>query len=222
MATSDLPLGTAALPRWVLLALVPFAGLAGCAIYLRVHWNEIPARFPIHWGMHGPNGWSGKTFLGVYAPLIFGAGLMALLLALGMVGYYGSSRSPQGMTILKVFVAVSWMLGLIFAGVGLLPLGFPVMALVAGVPLLGIGLLAFLAFSASGAAGIEADNTPGECWSLGGIYYNPEDPALFVPKRLGWGYTLNFAHGLSWVILGGLLGGTGLLVAFLRWALRQG
>lgn len=34
-----------------------------------------------------------------------------------------------------------------------------------------------------------------EHWYGGGIfYYNPEDPAFFVEKLVGWGYTMNFAH----------------------------
>ncbi|HEY7974240.1 MAG: DUF5808 domain-containing protein [Ktedonobacterales bacterium] len=31
-------------------------------------------------------------------------------------------------------------------------------------------------------------------WYLGVFYYNPDDPAVFVPKRLGLGWTINFAH----------------------------
>jgi uncharacterized membrane protein len=35
-----------------------------------------------------------------------------------------------------------------------------------------------------------------------GIFYvNPDDPALFVPKRFGIGYTLNFGNRLSWFVL---------------------
>ena len=34
-----------------------------------------------------------------------------------------------------------------------------------------------------------------ERYWLGGILYkNPDDPALFVPKRFGFGWTLNFGH----------------------------
>ena len=33
-----------------------------------------------------------------------------------------------------------------------------------------------------------------------GIFYsNPDDPALFVPKRFGIGYTLNFGNPWSWM-----------------------
>lgn len=42
-------------------------------------------------------------------------------------------------------------------------------------------------------------------WKLGGVYYNPQDPSIFVEKRMGIGWTLNFAHPAGWIILGGVL-----------------
>lgn len=42
-------------------------------------------------------------------------------------------------------------------------------------------------------------------WVAGVFYYNPADPALWVDKRYGIGWTLNFAHSASWFILAGLL-----------------
>ena len=51
-----------------------------------------------------------------------------------------------------------------------------------------------------------AEETPNaECYRWGLFYANPDDPAIWVPKRLGLGWTLNFAHGKSWVMLGLLL-----------------
>lgn len=47
-------------------------------------------------------------------------------------------------------------------------------------------------------AGRDADS----CWKAGLFYVNPDDPALFVEKRIGIGYTLNFARPMSWLILG--------------------
>jgi uncharacterized membrane protein len=34
-------------------------------------------------------------------------------------------------------------------------------------------------------------------WSGGVFYNNPDDPAMFVPKRFGLGWTLNFGHPQS-------------------------
>lgn len=41
---------------------------------------------------------------------------------------------------------------------------------------------------------------PEDAWK--GIFYsNPDDPAVFVPKRHGIGYTLNFGNPWSWLVL---------------------
>jgi uncharacterized membrane protein len=38
-------------------------------------------------------------------------------------------------------------------------------------------------------------------WKFGIFYVNAEDPALFVSKRIGVGWTLNHGHPISWIIL---------------------
>ncbi len=38
-------------------------------------------------------------------------------------------------------------------------------------------------------------------WVAGLIYVNPNDPALLVRKRFGFGRTLNFGHRASWLIM---------------------
>ena len=41
-------------------------------------------------------------------------------------------------------------------------------------------------------------------WVAGGFYVNRSDPRLFVEKRFGLGWTLNFAHTIAWWLAGGL------------------
>src|SRR5690606_15255848 len=38
-------------------------------------------------------------------------------------------------------------------------------------------------------------------WKWGIFYYNPDDPAWFVEKRFGIGWTNNFAQPASWMLL---------------------
>ena len=38
-------------------------------------------------------------------------------------------------------------------------------------------------------------------WYAGFFYYNPDDPALFVPKRFGFGWTVNFGHPQGKLVL---------------------
>lgn len=52
-----------------------------------------------------------------------------------------------------------------------------------------------------------SDGTPDAHWRWGGILYvNPGDPALWVEKRVGIGYTVNFGHPWAWWVLGLLVG----------------
>jgi uncharacterized membrane protein len=37
-------------------------------------------------------------------------------------------------------------------------------------------------------------------WKAGQFYFNREDSRILVPKRLGFGRTLNFAHQVSWLL----------------------
>lgn len=42
-----------------------------------------------------------------------------------------------------------------------------------------------------------------ECWYGGGMfYYNPDDPSLFVEKKVGYGYTMNFANKQIFLYIG--------------------
>lgn len=47
----------------------------------------------------------------------------------------------------------------------------------------------------------------------GFIYANPDDPNLFVPKRIGVGRTLNFGHRRAWQVVFIVLGAVALMVA---------
>jgi uncharacterized membrane protein len=55
------------------------------------------------------------------------------------------------------------------------------------------------------AATPAGDRTPDACWKLGIFYFNPADPAVFVAKRFGVGFTFNFASRWSWVMLAAFL-----------------
>ena len=46
------------------------------------------------------------------------------------------------------------------------------------------------------------DRTADRYWKAGLFYVNRDDPALFIEKRFGVGYTINFGRPGSWVILG--------------------
>ncbi len=43
-------------------------------------------------------------------------------------------------------------------------------------------------------------------WLGGVLYYNSDDPEPFVPKRFGFGWTINFAHPVGKLMLAVMLG----------------
>jgi len=88
-------------------------------------------------------------------------------------------------------------------------------ALILGVVLMCIGTLAPLGLylprmvrlqeQIRELAGSDVLGTRADGWRAGGlIYYAPDDPAVFVPKKLGIGQTLNFARLGAWLFIGGI------------------
>lgn len=61
--------------------------------------------------------------------------------------------------------------------------------------------------------GTRIDRNDDRFWKLGSFYWNPEDPALFVEKRFGIGWTMNYARPLAWIATIGLLALTGGFIA---------
>jgi uncharacterized membrane protein len=42
-------------------------------------------------------------------------------------------------------------------------------------------------------------------WIWGLFYFNRSDPSIFVEKRIGIGYTVNFARPIAWIVLVGII-----------------
>ncbi|HLR43378.1 MAG TPA: DUF5808 domain-containing protein [Pseudogracilibacillus sp.] len=62
------------------------------------------------------------------------------------------------------------------------------------------------------------DKDEDQYWKLGQFYFNKNDPAIFVEKRFGVGWTNNWAHPISWifiVLIIGLAVGIPLLLTYL-------
>lgn len=200
---ADISTAPEQLPRWVALALPPFAAPLAMTVYLRANWQRIPERFPIHWDLNGhPNGWAQKSNGAPFTSLIVAAGLMLFVLLLSLVVFYGSRRGPQRAAVLKIEIAVLYLIAYAFTIVALMPLvHIPMAALLAPNVVFTVGVIAWC-IKLTRDARMPVDNTPDDHWRLGSIYYNPGDPAIFVQKRLGFGYTINFGNHMSWLIMG--------------------
>ena len=186
-----------------LAALLPLAAAAGV---LALAWQRIPAIFPMHWGPDGhPNHWVHRSPGVIFTPLLIGA---AVILLLWLILRYGTPGSGRGRWIVP---QLAWCFAFIAVATSLLPLrphpaALPVAFLIAipamALLVVGIAVVSSLRPSLNQS---EGDGTPDERWVGGIFYYNPQDPALWVEKRMGIGWTLNFARPASWLLLGGVL-----------------
>jgi uncharacterized membrane protein len=215
------------LPGGWLLQAGPFAILGAAAIYLRAHWDQIPEIFPVHWGIDGqPNGWSSRTPMGVYGPLIIGGAIVAglSLITYGVLFEARVVRVPGAAPshgrdfphqVGYFLSGMEYFLVIVLSFVAMMPLlGPPNIGLVLGSSIALI-IIVFLAAhhlnqvrayeiepsKFQTESGVFGDGTLDEHWKWGMFYYNPDDPALLVEKRFGIGYTMNFARGLAWVIM---------------------
>jgi len=185
-------------PEWspgLPLQAVPFAILAGAALWLARHFYELPERLPIHWNWRGEaDGFVGRNGVSVALPLLIGAVVCLMLAALRS----GLRRSAPGGALraatLKVLLAGEYFAALICCGVLaasvtsgrlLKPVLWLAFAAV-------VGLIVFAARSGRGIPR-EPERNPA-AWRAGVFYVDWNDPALFVPKRRGFGYTFNFGH----------------------------
>jgi uncharacterized membrane protein len=222
-------------PGGATFAALPFVLLAVVAAWLGARWDDIPARFPIHWDQAGrPDGWATRTVAGVLAPLGLATASCAILLVLGWyvamrtrrvhaAGAAGAREEARRRLHLVLLNGLAVVIAANGASTAVLPLvGSPTPAGVLGMALLPLALVLVIAFALVRlgrepappptpaepemfASAFVGDRTPDRCWKWGLIYYNPDDPAFLVEKRFGIGYTFNFARAWSWVLMAALL-----------------
>jgi uncharacterized membrane protein len=193
--------------------LLPFLALILTALYLHLHWDEIPQRFPVHWGADGqPNRWATRDWHGVYGPVLMGAALDVFLLALAWMLARLSRNTVMRYVTVRGLEVLLYPLTLAFVVGGLLPVmksSPDSMMLFAVVIMLltiaGVVYWSYRKLSAARETDVSPEPQADAYWKAGLFYYNPGDPALFVAKRMGIGYTVNFAHKVVWLLLAGIL-----------------
>ena len=190
------------LPVW----LGPLVLLALSAAILYSSWDRLPDRFPVHWGIHGPDRWVATTPANVAGMFATGAGICILMIITGsMASRARISRSAR--PAMFILLGAAYVVAL---GFGLMPLSilYPInvgaiMLVVSAVLVLATIVLAIRA--AQMPSDGEAPSSSPDNWHLGIFYYNPADPELIVERRWGFGYTFNMARPAAWLIMGGFI-----------------
>jgi uncharacterized membrane protein len=187
----------------------PFVWLAGVAFYLQSHWYQLPERFPVHWGADGqPNGWATRSFQGVYGPLLLAALMDVFFLLFAKALLRISRNTAMRHVTTTILLLIMYPISFAFGMVGLLPLtAFP-MWLIPAVTLAFVAVLivwAAVKIRSPAVRDVVPEPQSDSYWKAGMFYFNPDDPAIFVSKRVGIGFTMNFANKMSWLVLAGTL-----------------
>jgi uncharacterized membrane protein len=114
---------------------------------------------------------------------------------------------------LVLLLGAEYLLALVFAGVSLLPIfggsigAMTIAWIIIEWVLVLASLVVLLRLGQGGSRGAQpsstaiGDRTADAQWRWGIFYVNRDDPALFVEKRFGIGYTLNFGNPRAWLVL---------------------
>jgi uncharacterized membrane protein len=206
------------------LALGPLLFVAASAVYALFFWETLPQRIPVHWGMQGPDRWLDRTPLHVFGFLTLLGCFCAVLLVLsyGMLAWSRNisvtgkrARSETRFRRAMLWLSIGLPYLVVIPGVVLAfwpeapgSALWPVLSLVA----IAAALMMLVRMGQGGSRLVDTaeyqppigDRTPDTAWRWGLFYYNPDDPALIVEKRFGFGYTFNFGNRWSWVLMAGL------------------
>ena len=192
-----------------------------------IHWG-IDGQ-PNGWATRTGPGVYGPLLIAAATCLLLGAiayGVLHASRPIRLSGAAGQSESGFRFTVAAIFVGAEYLMAIVFSWTSLLPLlhsgsGAPAIwgvlvasllfAVVAVVLLVRLGQGGTRAAQTAPRGPFEREAPPvgdriqDRYWKGGLLYVNSEDPALFVEKRFGMGYTLNFGRPASWVMLTALL-----------------
>jgi len=210
----------------------PFVLLAAAGAWMAARRDGLPGEIPVHYGPDlAADAWATPSWAILLGPALLGAATCAgvQLMAWGMLRWGRAPAGPRQAErlelMLETLLAVNYLVALVVVAVGaamLRPAEGPLLVvLLMVVPeALALALLVWLLVRfrrlrpASTAAGALGDGTDDRYWKAGLVYYNPDDPTIFIEKRFGIGYTMNMARPATWWLLGAVIG-LPLLVALL-------
>jgi uncharacterized membrane protein len=189
--------------------LPPLAVPCAAALDVYLHWQRIPERYAIHWAHDGTaNGWATKTSAGLYGPPLFGALIVVFLADISLSILHGSRRSSPTLPAVSLCMLFAYMAALSSSLAPFIalhpPLPYavfsPLFAALIVLFLLMLVRIFYRMFKTANEPG-DGDYTAPEFWRGGMVYYNPDDPAIYVQGPVGGFYSLNFGNRASWFLL---------------------
>lgn len=202
---------------WTLLLFIPI--IPTVILALRGY-NSMPSSLATHYTFTAADAWSPKSWSVVLLPVIMQIALGGLFLILCLLVRHapasvrGNPNAAPGykkfrkyMVVLLLILGIAMQFTFMIMEISYLkPISaiLIIMPSILSLPVVVVMFYIYFKFvrvkKPSGAV-LDDDSK----WILGMFYFNPQDPALFVEKRTGIGFTMNNARPLAWVIILGLI-----------------
>ncbi|KFZ39583.1 MULTISPECIES: DUF1648 domain-containing protein [Thermoactinomyces] len=209
--------------------LIPFSLTLATLIFLIHFYERIPEKIPMQYDFNGKvTRYAEKSYRTVLFPPVMQVYLTLLFLwiniMIGKAKQQISAENPGKSIRQNVIFRRRWSLFTILSGTAVVsmfslssfswihPVSAGPVTAVSLVITIGILIAALLISFTTGQGGSRVKAVSGkngdminrdddQYWKLGQFYFNKNDPAIFVEKRFGIGWTNNWAHPLSWIFI---------------------
>jgi uncharacterized membrane protein len=215
-------------PLWFILYFLVMVGTVGCS-YL--FYDLLPAKLPLQFGLSEATIWLDKTpvtlLLTPLLQLFIAIVIVFVYVIIAKAKTQVDAENPEMSVEKNRRFCYAWSAFIVFMGLAMTvmfaliifaPLILSDPTVIVGIPFVFagvIGLAAIILVIRIGQGGSRLhtgkakdgsiiNRDEDKYWKLGIFYFNKEDPALFVEKRFGIGWTANFAKPLSWVLFLGI------------------
>lgn len=215
-------------PSWFLL---PLALVLFNIVIAFVFYDKLPMKIPVHWDLNGNvNRWINKSYLSVLQMSIVELFMTAFMFGTyKIIGRSKQEINPENAEVSKeqtrlfryswsIFVLVMAVFtNLIFTYVQFIILGiikmnntfiFVIMGVIMIYTLISVVISIKIGQGGSkikvnvkSDENIYSNRNDDKYWKLGSYYYNPDDPSLFVEKRVGIGWDFNYARPAAKIIM---------------------
>lgn len=210
--------------------IIPYIISIFTTIITLTNYQIIPERIPMHFSFSGEvNRWADKSYRSILLTPIIQLFMTSLFLFINIMiskaKQQVSAANPEESIRQNVIFRKRWSLLMLILGTSMiillmlqqLSLVYPInQQLLMGVHMvfvISVCIAAIILSITTGQGGsrirrIKSDENSeiinrddDRYWKLGIFYFNKNDPAIFLERRFGIGWTTNWAHPLSWIII---------------------
>lgn len=210
--------------------IIPLIITIGTMIITYLNYDLIPDSIPMQYDFQGnPNNFKDKSLITVFSPTFIQIMMIGLFIFINNIISKSKQQlnpsDPEGSALQNEIFRRKWSAFTIVSGI-LMVLIFTLMQIsffviidpnliFSATMIITLMIVIFSLYLAinlgqggsrikteSSGNNTEIDRDQDEYWKLGQFYFNPQDPTVFIEKRFGIGWTINFGSKKGWFYIG--------------------